>query len=52
MEGREMGRGWAGKEGREVGRDWAKIVARAEIQGRKENQILINFWIKIWLEIE
>jgi hypothetical protein len=46
-EGREVGRGWAEKERREVGRGWAEIVARAEIQGSKKNQILIDFSIKI-----
>jgi hypothetical protein len=30
----------------------AEIVARAEIQGSKRKSILIDFWIKIGLEIE
>jgi hypothetical protein len=30
----------------------AKMVAQAEIQGSKRKSILIDFWIKIGLEIE
>jgi hypothetical protein len=47
-----MGCSWARKEGREVGCGWAEIVARAEIQVSKRKSILIDFWIKIGLEIE
>jgi hypothetical protein len=56
----EMGHGWAGKEGRrwaaagleKKGGSQAETIARAEIQKRKRKSILIDFWIKIGLEIE
>jgi hypothetical protein len=39
--------GWA----RKGGRRWAETIARAEIQ-KSKNQFLIDFWIKIGLEID
>jgi hypothetical protein len=39
--------GWAKKGGRR----WAETIARAKIQKSKKS-ILIDFWIKIGLEIE
>jgi hypothetical protein len=52
--------GWAGKEGRRwataglirKGRGRAETIARAEIEKSKRKSILIDFWIKIGLEIE
>jgi hypothetical protein len=39
--------GWA----RKGGRRWAETIARTEIQ-KSKNQFLIDFWIKIGLEID
>jgi hypothetical protein len=49
---RKGGRRWAtaGLERKGGGR--AKTIARAEIQKSKRKSILIDFWIKIGLEIE
>jgi hypothetical protein len=52
--------GWAGKGGRrwatagleKKGGGRAETIARAEIQKSKRKSILIDFWIKIGLEIE
>jgi hypothetical protein len=46
--GKGVGRGWDGKEG--GGR--AESIARAKIQNIKRKSILMDFWIKIGLEIE
>jgi hypothetical protein len=51
---------WAGKSGRrwatagleKEGGGQAESIARAEIQNSKRKSILIDFWIKIGLEIE
>jgi hypothetical protein len=56
----EMGHGWAGKEGRrwaaarleKKGGGRAETIARAEIPMSKRKSILMDFWIKIGLEIE
>jgi hypothetical protein len=55
-----MGHDWAGKEGRrwaaagleKKGGGRAETIARAEIQKSKRKSILIDFWIKIGLEIK
>jgi hypothetical protein len=55
-----MGHGWAGKEGRrwaaarleKKGGGRAETIARAEIPMSKRKLILMDFWIKIGLEIE
>jgi hypothetical protein len=52
--------GWAGKGGRRwaaaglerKGGGRAKTIAQAEIEKSKRKSILIDFWIKIGLEIE
>jgi hypothetical protein len=51
---------WAGKGGRrwaatvleKEGGGWVESIARAEIQNSKRKSILIDFWIKIGLQIE
>jgi hypothetical protein len=54
------GAGWAGKGGRRwamaglerKGGGRVETIARAKIQKSKRKSILIDFWIKIGLEIE
>jgi hypothetical protein len=47
-----VGQWQVARAGREKEGGRAEIVARAEIQGSKRKSILIDFWIKIGLEIE
>jgi hypothetical protein len=47
-----MGRGWAEKEGREKAAAGPKSLLGLKSKELKENQLLIDFWIKIGLEIE
>jgi hypothetical protein len=46
------GRRWAAAGLEKEGGGWAESIARAKIQNSKRKSILIDFWIKIGLEIE